>query len=333
MRTGYFPHMEWAKAHTADPLPIELGFSGAGHPRGAAFAEYGSGHPGHRREDRASRYGVKRDRVHLVGGTSLANFTAIAAFCDPGETVAVETPRYAPLSQIPISLGATVKDIRRGRDGRLGPIPKRARLVVVTSPHNPTGLTLDKADWTALAEAADRGAVVLVDEVYRDLQARPPKVAAARHPRLLTTGGLTKSYGLGGLRLGWILGHPDLLAETRRVDNLVAVECATPSFHLLEKVWPRLDSFRDRAMRPVAANLATLDELGLSYPRPKAGLTAFVEVGDGDAVSDALEKRGVGVARGSFFEAPEFVRVYTGADPKVFRRGAAMLAEEVARQR
>jgi len=163
--------MEWAKTHTKEPLPIELGFSGARAPRGRIWREYGSGHPELERLV-ARRYGVARERVYLAGGTSLANFVAIAAFCDPGDVVAVEIPRYASLSEIPRSLGARITDLPRRPAGRLGRWPEEADLVVVTNPHNPSGRNLSREDWADLDAAAERGAIVVVDEVYRDLQAR-----------------------------------------------------------------------------------------------------------------------------------------------------------------
>lgn len=328
MRNALFPHMEWAKAHTSDPLPVELGFSGAAHPPGRAFAEHGSGHPALERRI-ARKYGVAKDQVFLAGGASLANFLAIAAFTDPGETVAVETPRYAPFAAIPESLGAKVVSVRHRPDRPFGPFPAKAKLVVASSPHNPTGKVFMKADWDALAEFADGGGIVIVDEVYRDVSGRPPRVAAARHPRFLTTASFTKVYGLGGLRIGWVLGAPDLLARVRAVDNLVAVECATPSLVLLEKTWPRLPELRRRAIAPIRDNLALLRRTGLEFVEPDAGLTAFVRVGDGDKVAAALEREGVGVARGSFFDAPEYVRVFLGAKPAVFKRGIEALARVV----
>ena len=121
MRKALFPHMEWAKAHSRQPLPLELGFSGAAAPRGAAFREYGSGEPELQRRI-ARKYGVRRDQIYLLGGTSLANFVTIAAFCDPGELVAVETPRYAPLAEIPRSLGARVHLVSKEEGGFLGSI-------------------------------------------------------------------------------------------------------------------------------------------------------------------------------------------------------------------
>lgn len=329
MQNAFFPHMEWAKAHTRNPLPVELGFSGAANPRGAVHREHGSGYaPIERRI--ARKYGVGKDQIYLIGGTSLANFVAIAAFCDPGDSVAVETPRYAPLAEIPRALGASVLNVARRPSGRLAPLPRQASLAVLSTPHNPTGRLLGDHDWEALTRFADGGGVVVLDEVYRDLAARPQKVGAARHPRFLTTGSFTKTYGLGGLRLGWVLGAPELLARVRRVDNLVSVQCATPSLLLLERIWPRLPELRKRTMRPIRANLATLKRSGLSFIEPRAGLTALVHVGDGDRVALALEKQGIGVARGSFFEAPECVRVFLGAKPALFRRGIEALAREVA---
>ncbi len=324
MRNALFPHMEWAKAMGRKPLPIQLGFSGAPAPRGNALREWGSGHP--EMEQRiAEKYGIARDQIYLVGGTSLANFVAISAFCDPGESVVVESPRYAPLAEIPRSLGARVTDILHRPDRPFGPIPEESVLAVVSSPHNPTGRLLQGPDWGALSRFADGGGVVLVDEVYRDLQDSPGPVAAARHPGFLTTGSFTKTYGLGGLRLGWILGAPDLLAQVRRVDNLISVQCATPSLVMLEKIWPRLPALREKTMRPIARNVATLRASGLEFVEPEAGLTALVKVGDGDRVADELEKEGVGVARGSFFNAPEYVRVFLGLEPSLFRRGIEAL--------
>jgi aspartate/methionine/tyrosine aminotransferase len=207
----------------------------------------------------------------------------------------------------------------------LGPVPGEAALAVVSSPHNPTGLLLAEPEWTELARFADRGGVVIVDEVYRDLQRRPPKVAAARHPRFLTTASFTKAYGLGALRLGWILGAPDLLAPVRRADNLVSVQVATPSILALQRVWPKLDALRRKALAPVARNLKALRRSGLRFLEPQAGLTALVEVGDGDAAAAALEKQGIGVARGSFFGAPGHVRIFLGADPADFAVGVRAL--------
>jgi aspartate/methionine/tyrosine aminotransferase len=123
-----------------------------------------------------------------------------------------------------------------------------------------------------------------------------------------------------------VLGAPDLLAAVRRADNLVSVQVATPSLLALRRAWPRLDALRRRALKPVRGNLAALRRSGIPFLEPQAGLTALVKVGDGDAAAAALEKEGIGVAPGSFFGAPDCVRVFLGAQPRAFAEGVRALA-------
>jgi len=322
--------MEWAKAHTDSPAPLELGFSWAGHPAGSNYREFVSGDPV--LESKIGRkYGVPKNHVYLTAGTSLANFITLAAFVRRGKIVGVERPRYTPLAEIPGGLGGRVVDIPRHPDGRfggrLGALPKDAEVVVVTTPHNPTGRLMHDADWKKLARFADAGGIVVVDEIYRDLQKKPPAVAASRHPRFVTTGGVTKTYGLGALRMGWVLGEPGLLDRVRRVNDLVSVQCATPSIMALRRIWKRLPELRRVAMRPVARNIGALRRSGVEFIEPEAGLTAFVRVGDGDRCVADMAERGVGLATGSFFGDNRYVRVFLGADPAVFRQGIARLAD------
>ena len=329
MRKAKFPHMEWAKAHTEEPAPIELGFSGAGHPAGPNFREYVNGDPLLAGRI-AKRYAVPADHVYLTGGTSLANFVTIAAFAGRGTRVAVELPHYAPLHEIPKGMGARVTEVRRSPSGTLPSIPRGTELVIVSTPHNPTGRLLGDADWRRLARFADGGGIVIADEVYRDLQARPPRVAATRHPRFLTTAGVTKAYGLGSLRMGWVLGAPDLLARVARVNDLVSVQCSTPSILALRRVWDRLPEFRRNAMRPIKRNLATLRHSGLGFIEPQAGLTVFVRVGDGDRCMREMGERGVGLASGSFFGDNRYARLFLGAQPETFAEGVRRLSDWVS---
>ncbi len=329
MQNALFPHMEWAKAQAAHPLPVPLGWSGAPSPPVAALREHGP-EEGELVRRIARRYGVPKSHLYLTGGTSLANFITIAAFAGPGSRVLVETPRYGCLAEIPRGLGCEVVDLPRKADGRLGDLPGKGSLLVVTSPHNPTGRLLERRDWQKLERFARTG-VVIVDEVYRDLQPRPPKVAAARHPRFLTTASFTKCYGLGALRLGWILGAPPLLDRIRRVDNLISVAVSMPSILLALRLWPKLGEYRTRALRHRAENLARLRVSGLRFIPPQAGLTAFADVGDGDAVAAAAAREGLAVVPGSFFQAPAYVRLFLGATPALFRRGLATLARILER--
>ena len=136
-----------------------------------------------------ARYGVSPDRVTTAAGTAGANLLALAALVEPGDEVLVERPGYDPLLGAARLLGATTTRFdRRFEDGyALDPdivrraITPRTTMIVITSPHNPTGVADDAAALDEIGRLAERqGAIVLVDEVYKDLTGDPSPPSAAR---------------------------------------------------------------------------------------------------------------------------------------------------------
>src|SRR5215470_19364107 len=126
----------------------------------------------------AVKYGVTADQVVTEQGTSMANFLAMATALERGDEVLVEQPAYEPLLCALEYLGAEVKRFARSFENsyrfdvdevrRL--ITPRTRLIVITSPHNPSGVVVDPAAVKEIGEIArEAGARVLVDEVYRDI--------------------------------------------------------------------------------------------------------------------------------------------------------------------
>src|SRR5215470_6039054 len=126
----------------------------------------------------AARYGIAPDRVATAGGCSGANFLACAALLDAGDDVLIETPGYDPLAAAARMLGARVGVFERRFEegyaldperiaGLLGP---RTRLIVLSNPHNPSGVLASDEALQALGRIAEKaGLAVLVDEVYQDL--------------------------------------------------------------------------------------------------------------------------------------------------------------------
>src|SRR4051812_23688743 len=177
--------MEWAKTRPA--AEFDLAGSNILAPTlddlpGArdALALEGANDNGYRPliEAIAGRYHVPADRVTTSGGTSGANFLVFAALLDPGDEVLVERPGYDPLLGAARMFGATTTRFERQfEDGyALDPdrvrraMTPRTRIVVVTTPHNPTGVAADAAALDEVGRIAEaHGAVVLVDEVYKDV--------------------------------------------------------------------------------------------------------------------------------------------------------------------
>ncbi|MBM3850457.1 MAG: aminotransferase class I/II-fold pyridoxal phosphate-dependent enzyme, partial [Verrucomicrobia bacterium] len=156
----------------------------------------------------ARHLGVSTDRVCHAEGTSLANYLAMAVTLRPGNEVLIEEPTYELLVDAARHLGATVVRFPRPRalgfqpdlDALASRIGPRTRLIVLSDLHNPSSARLAPGCASRIADLAEAaGARVLIDEVYLDAAAVPPPPTAHRaDPRLVTTGSLTKVYGLSG---------------------------------------------------------------------------------------------------------------------------------------
>jgi aspartate/methionine/tyrosine aminotransferase len=171
-----------------------------------------------------------RDQVLVTIGASEAVFLAVMAFCGPGDEVVIPVPAWPAYEAAVRLAGATPVFVPLDPvDGyRLDPerveqvITARTRLVIVCTPHNPTGAVLDAARLVALADVL-RGsrALVLADEIYSELVYdtvhAPVAAVGDLRGRTLTVGGFAKAYAMDGWRLGWLAGPHALVAAALRV--------------------------------------------------------------------------------------------------------------------
>ncbi len=288
----------------------------------------------------AARYGAAPDQVAVAAGCSGANFQAFAALVRPGDEVVVERPGYDPLLGALALLGADLRRFdRRPQDGwAVDPdrvaaaITERTRLVVVTSPHNPTGVLVAPGALAALTRRAESaGAYLLVDEVYQDaVYGDRPVPAGTTHPRLITTNSLTKAYGLPGLRCGWVIGAPEVIRAVRQVRDVLDVSGAYPAERLALLAFQQLSALERRArgiIEPNARRLAAFvrAHAGLEWTPPDGGTVAFLRLlGHDDTrpfADTLLRGRGTALVPGAFFEAPDWIRVAFGGDPAGFVAG------------
>jgi aspartate/methionine/tyrosine aminotransferase len=353
MTTSLAPYMQWAKQHArprislagSNLLPCELtDLPGARE----ALELSGDNDNGYAPliEAIAGRYGVTPGMVTTAQGTSGANFLAFAALVRSGDDVLVERPGYDPLMGPPLLLGARVTRFdRRFEDGyRLDPdavraaLTPRTRLIVITNPHNPTGVVSPDAEVDEIGRIAERhGALVLIDEVYLDTaQEGVATPAASRSPVFVSTSSLTKSYGLAGLRCGWALASPEVAESIRRARDIVDGTGAFPAERLSALAFSLLDRLAARAHRLLAANGRTMRTFlesrpELEYVQPAAGTVVFPRVrgvDDADAFVDRLARDfETGLVPGRFFQAPAHFRVGFGGRPEVLAEGLAQLAK------
>lgn len=304
----------------------------------------------------ARRYGLPVEHVLLTGGVSAAIYLVCRTLVGRGDEVIVERPVYEPLLAAPQAQGACLVRLRRhpGRrwdvdtDRLDARITSRTRLIVLSNLHNPSGALLTEERLRGLAELARRHNAgrrpahrlrILVDEVFHDFAADRQRPAATLDEAFISLGGLSKVYGLGMLRCGWILAAPHLIKAIRQThillqnseSGLTQALAAIVLEHAgrFDAHWRAVLSRNRRAARESIQPL--IDEGLLEGALPEAGCVYFPKVtGEKDSaalVRHLAERCRVLVVPGRFFGASSHVRIGLGGPTPDLRQGLERLAE------
>jgi hypothetical protein len=338
--------MEWAKRRPTATFDLAisniLGCSIADLPGAAealSFAGRNDNGYGPLVEAIANRYGVSPEQVTTAQGASGANFLVFAALLGPGDDVLVERPGYDPLLGAPRLLGANTVRFERRFDEAFRVLPQRIRetltartkLIVITSPHNPTGAIIDTATLGEIGSLARaHGAHILMDEVYLDVSGAAVPPAATLGAEFISTSSLTKSYGLSGLRCGWILSSPSVAERIRRARDVVDGTGSIVAERLAVIAFQHLDRLITRAKGIVGQNAPRVRSFvkgrpDLEWVEPAGGTVAFPRLrGVTDTtvfVDRLLAERDTAVVPGRFFEAPAHIRIGFSGSPDVLEPG------------
>jgi len=297
----------------------------------------------------AARYGVPAAQVTTAQGASGANFLVCAALLEPDDEVLVELPGYDPLLGTPRLLGANVNRFTRDSADRFALDPDRVRramtprtrLIVVTTPHNPSGVIADPAALEEVGRmAAANGAHVLLDEVYLDASAVSSPggstgilTFATRGNAFVCTNSLTKSFGLSGLRCGWILSSPDVSERIRRARDVVDGTGSIVTERISTLAFTHFDRLLARTKMLLATNGQLVREFLESRSElecvPSGGTVVFPRlrgVADSSAFAERLlAERETAIVPGRFFQAPQHFRLGFGGTTESLRGGLEAL--------
>ncbi|WP_336037615.1 pyridoxal phosphate-dependent aminotransferase [Halobacterium yunchengense] len=296
----------------------------------------------------AGEYGVEPEQVLVTAGATMANAVAAATALDRAEPendegtdgegaaashVLVEKPGYEPLVKTPAAFGASVDRFLRGDDYGLAvdrvenALVDATALVTVTNRHNPSGVRADRETLADLAGVvADADARLLVDEVYApfgtgDREGAFGGPTAAGLERAVVTNSLTKYWGLGDLRVGWLVADEAFVDHARSVAHHFAA-VAGPSRALGRRALHNADHLDARASGLVEDNHALLRE----FLDARDDVEGFVSEGctyafldpehaDGDELAADAWEEGLLVVPGRFFDDDGRVRVSLGRSP------------------
>lgn len=261
-------------------------------------------------------------------------FLVYHALLRHGDHAIVETPCYESGLELARSAGAEVSQWhRRYEDGWAHDLPAleglirpETRVLYVNQPHNPTGTLMDPATFERVAELARAHRLVLFsDEVYRELEHDPADrlpAACDLDDRAVSLGSISKSYGLPGLRLGWLVTRDAAQREAiMRLKDYTTICASAPSEVLTALALRNRHVLLERNRAIVQRNLPLLDEFferhaeTFEWIRPVASPIGFPRVegvGDVDRFCERLAGGGVLLLPGSMYDEPAHVRVGFG---------------------
>jgi aspartate/methionine/tyrosine aminotransferase len=262
-------------------------------------------------------------------------FIAYHALLQAGDHAIVESPCYGSAVELARSTGASVSLWQRRHEDRWaydldafeGLLRPETKLVYINSPHNPTGTQMPRAVLERLVELlAERSIVLFSDEVYRGLEHDPADrlpAACDLYPRAISLNTVSKSYGLPGLRIGWLACRERALLERIVALKLYTTICSSaPSELLVALALRHGERLVAASGELVLANLPLIDELIarrgelFEWVRPTAGPIGFPRVaGDFDVQAwceQIAEQAGVLLLPGSVYGQPRHVRLGFG---------------------
>ncbi|MGH2377908.1 MAG: aminotransferase class I/II-fold pyridoxal phosphate-dependent enzyme [Candidatus Limnocylindria bacterium] len=286
--------------------------------------------------------GATPDDVLITTGTSEANFLALTTLVEPGDEVVVVMPNYMQVHGLARGLGATVREVWLHEDegwsldlGRLrAAMTGRTKVICLCTPNNPTGQILAPSDLDAVAEVArERGAWIISDEVYRGAEHDGAESATAwgRRERTIVTGGLSKAYGLPGLRVGWLVGPADQVRAAWAQKDYTTIASATVSEVLAEVALRRRAELLARtrgiltARWPVVEAWARRHAPKVHWTKPHAGAICFFGYSyDTDSVpfvERLIRERSTMIVPGAHFLAERHLRIGFGTPEATLRAG------------
>ena len=268
--------------------------------------------------------GLDPGDVLLTVGAAGALFLVATALLEPGDRLVVASPNYASNLETPRAIGAEIVPLSlRFDDGWRVDLDRLATLIVpgtklvsLTTPHNPTGAEIPLDDLRTIAGMAERaGTWLLVDETYRELASNPGPPAASLGERVIGVSSLSKTYGIPGIRVGWVACREHgLMTSLLAAQEQAALSHSVLDMAVAEWVLARRERFLPGIREQVARRRAMVRDWIASDGRvewvePSGGVVCFPRIADPAADARALyarlRERGVFVGPGWWFGQPD----------------------------
>jgi aspartate/methionine/tyrosine aminotransferase len=308
--------------------------------------------------------GATPDHVQVTNGGAEANFITAWNLIEPGDEVVMMTPNFMQAWGLARAFGAVVKpwplvngrgqgraEAARGEggwtldlDGLARLVSPRTRLIAICNPNNPTGARFDAGDLDSIAAIADRhGSWILSDEIYRGAERDGCETATiwGRSDRVIVTSGLSKAYGLPGLRIGWIVGPAARIESMWSYHDYTTIAPGALSDALArhaleplrrERLLARTRGILNRNYPIISGWLG--DQAGFSYTPPDAGAIVYARyahaINSTELVTRLRLEKSLLIVPGDHFGMDGYLRLGFGDEPDHLRQALERLGDAMA---
>jgi len=297
--------------------------------------------------------GATLDHVEVTNGGSEANFVSIYAMLEPGDEAVIILPNYQQIWGLINSFGMKVKTVRLQEERRWAldlaeleaAVSPRTRMIILCNPNNPTGAILTTEEMDAIVRiAAGSGAWILADEIYQgsERDGRTTPTFWGRYDRVIITNGLSKAFGLPGLRIGWIVAPKDIIAKTWSYHDYTTIAPGTLSDCLARiALAPEgrkrcLERTRNICRKNFPLFHSWMESHGSLFRmvEPKAGAIAYVRydlsVNSTVLIERLLREKSVLVVPGDHFGMDRYLRIGYGPPPEYLRQALDLIHEVIS---
>ena len=305
------------------------------------------------REKIAALYpGAAVDDIEVTNGTSEANYLLALSLLRPGDTVAMEQPNYMQLPGIVRSLGGEVAPFDLRQELGWEPdwdtfdraVTPETRLLYLSNPNNPTGSVLSDEAMRRIVERCERtGTWLLADEVYLGAEIERPRTRSfwGMSDRVIVTSGLSKAFGIPGVRVGWIVGPREIVAQCwtqhdyltigpNKMSDRIARTVVEPRNR--EQCYGRTRGIL-RHNLPIARDWIAGFGGRVTWREPQAGAIALVRY---DSPASSLElaerirtRQSTLVVPGSHVGLEGYLRIWLGGHEEFLREGLRRIGVEL----
>ena len=287
----------------------------------------------------------------ITHGTIGANMLVHKTLVSRGDRVISVVPTYQQHYSIPASIGANVQHLKLREDNGFLPDLDELRslatpgtkLIAINNPNNPTGSLMDVEMLQQIAAIArDVGAWILCDEVYRGTDQVGDGITtsiADLYEKGISTASTSKAFSLAGLRLGWIVGPKDFLAEVALHRDYDTISVGMVDDYFATMALQNRDKILARSHTITRGNLEILCDWVdtqpiISWTKPQSGTTALLrydlDLPSRDLCVDLLQKTGVMLLPGSALEMEGYLRIGYANTPSILIEGLKRFSDYLA---